>query len=211
MSDEFIQKLLLEHSEVQSVEWQSDDVILISRKRYSSFYAAILKQKLVEAEHVERFLSSPVSVVANFPKIGKWTGPAIDQCEANGKAWGQWGVLLRAINTEAPETAENPEIAFSRQALRQHNRVQAVTFAFDHLLLIHHQNGTTLRVALLYEYDLTGVDLRRAWDNLGEFDVLLKTNPNGSIMPDAYEVSEALGTKVFGIKDTLGYLARGKF
>ena len=211
MPDDFIQKLLLEHSEVKSLDWQSDNVVSITRKKYRPFQAAILKSRLVNAEDVEPFLSSPVLVVANFPKIGKWTGSAIEQCEANGKAWGQWGVLLRAINSESPETTENPEIAFSRRALRQHSRVLGVGFEYDHLLLVHHENGKTLRVALLYEYDLTGDDVRGAWDNLGDFDILLKTNPNGSMLSEAYEVAEALGAKVFGIRDTLEYLARGKF
>ncbi|WP_419906884.1 hypothetical protein [Hoeflea sp.] len=211
MPDDFIQSLLLEHTQVESLDWPSDNVVWITRKGHPPFQAAILKLHLVSAEHVEPFLNGPVSVVANFPKVGKWTGPAIDKCEANGKAWGQWKILLRAINSESPETTENPEIAFSRRALRQHSRVQGVSFEFDHLLLVHHENGKALRVALLYEYDLTGDDVRCARDNLGEFDVLLKTNPNGSILSEAHEVAEALGAKVFGIRDTLGYLTRGDF
>lgn len=211
MPDDFIQRLLLKHSEVTSLDWHSDNVVSITRKTHPPFQAAILKLRLVTAENVEPFLSGPVIVVANFPKVGKWTGSAIEQCEANGKAWGQWGVLLRAINSESPESTENPEIAFSRRALRQHSRVRGVSFEYDHLLLVHHDNGKTLRIALLYEYDLTGDDVRGAWDNLGPFDVLLKTNPNGSILSEAHDVAESLGAKVFEIRDTLGYLARGQF
>lgn len=66
-------------------------------------------------------------------------------------------------------------------------------------------------MAPLYEYSLIGDDVIGAWDNLGKFDVLLKTIPNGSIVLEAYEVAEVLGTKVFGIRDTLRYFARGKF
>lgn len=211
MPDEFIQKLLLKHTEVQALDWWSDNVVQISRKKYQPFYAAIIKEGLVELEHVQPFLDSAVAVVTNFPKAGKWTGRAIEQCEAHGKAWGQWSVLLRAINSEAPETTENPEISFSRRALRQHSRVQEVTFELDHLLLVHHKNGTTLRIALLYEYDLTADDVRRAWDDLNSFDVLLKTNPNGSILEEARAVAHELGAKVFGIRDTLSYLAKGTF
>jgi hypothetical protein len=211
MPDEFIQKLLLKHTEVQALNWWSDNVVQISRKKYQPFYAAIIKEGLVELEHVQPFLDSAVAVVTNFPKVGKWTGQAIEQCEAHGKAWGQWSVLLRAINSEAPETTENPEISFSRRALRQHSRVQEVTFELDHLLLVHHQNGTTLRIALLYEYDLTADDVRRAWDDLNSFDVLLKTNPNGSILEEARAVAHELGAKLFGIRDTLSYLAKGTF
>lgn len=64
---------------------------------------------------------------------------------------------------------------------------------------------------MLYQYDLCGDDVRMAWDDLGPFDLLLKTNPNGSILIDARQVGEALGIKVFGIKDMLAYLGKGKF
>ena len=211
MPNEFIQSLLLEHTEVQDLDWVSENIVQISRKKYAPFYAAIIKERLVELEHVQPYLDSDVAVVANFPKVGKWTGPAIEQCEAHWKAWGQWSVLLRAINSETPETTENPEISFSRRAIRQHSRVQGVTFELDHLLLVHHQNGTILRIALLYEYDLTADDVRRAWDDLNSFDVLLKTNPNGSILEEARVVAHELGAKVFEIGDTLSYLAKGTF
>ncbi|WP_189342287.1 hypothetical protein, partial [Mesorhizobium sp. M2A.F.Ca.ET.067.02.1.1] len=153
----------------------------------------------------------PVAVIVNFLKIGKWTGEAIALCEAHGKAWGQWGVLLRALGNEYPETTENPEISFNRRALSQHSRVKDVSFLLDHVLLVEHENGRTFRVAMLYQYDLCGDDVRMAWDDLGPFDLLLKTNPNGSILIDARQVGEALGIKVFGIKDMLAYLGKGKF
>ena len=211
MSDDYVRNMLLKSHDVTGAVWVEDRIIEISRKKYGSFQAAILKEKLVDTQHVEPFLARPVAVIANFPKIGKWTGGAIERCEAHGKAWGQWGVLLRALGNEAPETTENPEISFNRRALIQHTRVRAVRFLYDHLLLVEHQNGRELRIALLYEYDLSGDDVRSAWDRLGPFDILLKTNPNGSLLNDAHYAAEALGAKVLGFGDMLSYLARGKF
>jgi hypothetical protein len=211
MGNNFIRDQLIKSADVSAADWVADNIIEISRGRYPPFQAAVLKEKLVTARHVEPVINAPVSIVVNFPKIGMWRGDAIDLCEAHGKAWGQWGELLRALGNETPETTENPKIAFSRRALSQHSRVRSVHFALDHLLLVEHENGTTLRVALLYEYDLCGNDVRNAVDRLGSFDLILKTNPNGSILSDACEVADELGIKVFGIRDTLAYLARGKF
>ena len=211
MLDRFIHGLLEQHAQVTGIHWQSDDVVLLERKDFPPFQAAILRQRMVNANHIFPFIRKPISVVANFPKIGKWHAEAIDLCEAHKKAWGQWGVLMRAINTELPETTEDPKIAFSRRALRQHNRVLRVNFEFDHLLIVHHDSGHKLKVALLYQYDLTGNDVREAWDEFGCFDILLKTNPNGSILDDAYDVASALGTQVFGIRETLSYLGKGCF
>lgn len=211
MSDDFIKKIILEGHGVTDATWQSESIISISRKQYPPFQAAILREKLVTEKHIEPFLELPVAVIANFPKIGRWTGAAIELCEAYGKAWGQWSVLLRALGNETPETTVNPEISFNRRALSQHTRVEDVKFLFDHLLQVKHEKGNIFRIALLYEYDLCGDDVRRAWDNLGPFDLLLKTNPNGSILDDAEEVAESLAIKVFGMRDMLSYLAKGKF
>lgn len=211
MSSDFIKQLLLQSPDVSAANWVSDCVIELSRKEHPPFKAAVIKERLVETIHIEPLLDPSVSVIANFPKTGMWSGSAIDFCEAHHTAWGQWGVLLRALGNEHPETTVNPEIAFSRRALSQHSRVRTVSFVFDHLLSVEHQNGKTLRVALLYEYDLCGNDVRAAWDRFGSFDILLKTNPNGSILADARDVADALGAKVFGIRDTLSYLAKGKF
>lgn len=211
MPDHFIEGLLAEHSEVQGIDWITDNIVSIERRNQPPFKAAILKLPLVGPEDVEPYLTTDLSVIVNFPKIGKWTGSAIAACEEAGKAWGQWSLLLRAINAENPEATVNPQIAFSRRALRQHDRVLEVTFELDHLLLVRHENGTTLRVALVYEYDLTGNDVRTARDNLGQFDVLLKTNPNGSILAEAHDAATALCAKVFQIAELLRYLARGRF
>lgn len=211
MGDEFIRKIILEGQDVIDAMWISESIIEITRKQYPPFQAAILREKLVTEKHIEPFLHLPVAVIANFPKIGQWTGAAIERCEAHGKAWGQWSVLLRALGNETPETTSNPEISFNRRALSQHSRIEDVKFIFDHLLQVTHEKGNIFRVVLLYEYDLGGDDVRRAWDKLGPFDLLLKTNPNGSILVDAEDVARSLGIKVFEIRDMLSYFAKGKF
>ncbi len=211
MSDTFIKKIILEANGVSDAVWEADSIITISREKHSPFKAAILSEKLVTAEHVKPYLELSVAVIANFPKVGKWTGEAIELCQAHNKAWGQWSVLLRSLDNEFPETTVDPKIYFSHRALVQHTRVNSVRFLSDHLFLVEHENGKHLRIGLLYEYDLCGDDVRRARENLGPFDVLLKTDPNGQVLNDANQVAKSLGAKAFNIGDLFRYLARGKF
>ncbi len=211
MSDEFIRKVLLEKQDVVSAEWRENRVMEIERKERDRFLAAILSERVVLQEHVRPFVNSPVSVIVNFPRIGRWTGEAIAQCEAAGKAWGQWSVLLRALTSDSPETTVNPEINFSRTALAQHTRVESVRFASDRILIVEHELGNKFRVALMNQYDLCGNDVRQAWGENKPFDVVLRTNPNGSTLPDSYEVAESLGIRIFRLREFMGYLAKGAF
>src|SRR5690606_39970146 len=101
MGDGFIRRLIQDHSEVEDAVWQSDSIIEIKRKNHAPFNAAIIKEKLVEAKHIQPCLNSPAAIIVNFPKIGKWDGDAMLRCERHGKAWGRWGGLMRAISYEA--------------------------------------------------------------------------------------------------------------
>ena len=210
MNTELINKIFSESQDVQSFKWLSDNVIEVTRKEMGRFRAGILSKRVVTAEDVQSLLTQGVVVIVNFPKIGMWSGDAIDACEKRGIAWGRFGVLLRAFGMDDPQNSVDPEIAFSRRALSQHSRVESLSFIFDHLLRIRHESGKILRVALAYEYDLSGNDVRRARERLGQFDFLLKTNPNGSILKDAHSAAESIGAKVYAIGDLMRHLAKLK-
>ncbi|AZV21000.1 hypothetical protein [Mesorhizobium sp. M7A.F.Ce.TU.012.03.2.1] len=208
MNTVLINKIISESQDVQSFKWLSDNVIEISRKEISGFRAAILSKSVVTTEDVSPLLTQGVAVIVNFPKIGMWSGDAIDVCEKNDIAWGRFGVLLRAFGMDDPQNSVDPEINFSRRALSQHSKVADLGFILDHLLKIRHETGKVLRVALVYEYDLSGDDVRRARERLGKFDFILKTNPNGSILKDAHSAAESIGAKVYPIGDLMRHLAK---
>ncbi|NTE86114.1 hypothetical protein [Agrobacterium rubi] len=126
-----------------------------------------------------------------------WWADAIEFCEANAIAWGRYVMLLRASGADFLGESRNPQIQFPRRALLQHTRVKQVGFINDQLLTVRHDTGKVLRIALVYNYDLAPEDMRNARERLGEFDLILKNNPNGSILDGVTEAAESIGAEVY--------------
>lgn len=82
-------------------------------------------------------------------------------------------------------------------------------FLFDKLFSVTLDNGKIILIAVVQAYDLMAEHLRDAYEKVGRFDVALKNNPNGRITPDATDAANAMGVRVLGFGDLLGFLARG--
>lgn len=206
----FVSKALKASRDVSNHTWVTSEIVEIERAEKQAFRAAVIAKKMVFLDHVKPLAESGVEVIVNFPKVGMWRADAIEYCEANGIAWGRYGVLLRALDADFPGESRDPQIQFPRRALSQHTRVKQVEFINDQLLTVRHDTGKVIRIALVYDYDLAPEDIRNARERLGEFDLVLKNNPNGSILDGVAEAAESMGIDVFEIKDLLKYLGRLK-
>ncbi|MGO6926130.1 hypothetical protein ACCS55_15945 [Rhizobium ruizarguesonis] len=206
----FVSKALKSSRDVSNHAWVTSEIVEIERAEKQAFRAAVISKKMVFLDHVEPFAESGVEVIVNFPKVGMWRADAIEYCEASGIAWGRYGVLLRALDADFPGESRDPQIQFPRRALLQHTRVKQVGFINDQLLTVRHDTGKVIRIALVYDYDLAPEDIRNARERVGEFDLVLKNNPNGSILDGVAEAAESMGAAVFEIKDLLKYLGRLK-
>lgn len=207
---EFVSKALRASRDVSSHTWVTAEIVEIERSERQAFRAAVISKKMVFLDHVMPLAGSGVEVIVNFPKVGMWRADAIEFCEANGIAWGRYGVLLRALGEDFPAATRDPQIHFPRRALLQHTRVKHVGFINDQLLSVHHDTGKILRIALVYDYDLAPEDIRDARERLGEFDLVLKNNPNGSILDGVAQAAESMGAAVYEIADLLRHLGRLK-
>ena len=164
----------------------------------------------MKLDAITPLFDSGVSVVTNIPSSGLWLGEAIYACEYHSIAWGRFGVLQSAIaNLDDPSEHRDKQVYFAARGLQQHSRVVSFEFIFDKLFSVTLNNGKIFRIALIQAYDLTAEHLRDAHDKVGKFDVALKNNPNGRITPDARGAANAMGIKVFGYGDLLGFLAGG--
>ena len=129
--------------------------------------------------------------------------------QSEGIAFGGVRDLLSAISHDVEMSAHrNKTFAFVDDGLRRHSRVADLEWIDSKKVEVHLRNDVTITVALDDAYDITMSVARDAARTLGNFDVLLKTNPNGSITSSGAENVERLGFRTLRWGELFGYLAK---
>ena len=207
---DWITKQLAGHEEVVTVEPKGELFINIQRKTYAPFTSAILNKDRVNRSAIESVFDhgDQVQFVANVPQDGVWMGEAIEIARARNVGWGGFGDLMRAINSDSVEGFQKKEYSFAERGIRQHDRVECYKRIFDRVFLLFRKGLPELKVALVYEYELTAEHVRAARDKYGDFSVIVKTNPNGNITGSAQEVGKGLGVDILKWGEFLGRINR---
>jgi hypothetical protein len=150
-----------------------------------------------------------MSMMIAVPKGARWSGDAMSWLQFEGIAFGGVGDLLSAINyDEEISTHRNKTLAFVDDGLRRHSHVADLEWIDSKKVEIRLRNDETVIVALDNSYDITMSVARDAARILGEFDILLKTNPNGSITSNGAESVARLGFETMKWGELFGHLAK---
>jgi hypothetical protein len=205
-SGPWIAKRVLEHDKVASANLVEGNIIFIDRHDLSPCVVATMSEAVVTEDAVRRAIGDrdDIDFVVNIPKDGVLQGDALQVAKDSNFALGGVGDLLRALTMEDVSEYYHPTIGFIERGLRQHDRVADFTRVADLCYVIHRTQGRDLRAVFLYEYDLTADHIRVARDRYGRFDLVVKTNPNGSVTEAAIEVAKELGCRVFMWGEFLG-------
>ena len=201
---------LAKHTEIYSAVPHGDFFVAIERKKYEPFSCAILNERRVEEQTVEWMLSLGIETqfITNMPKKGVWTGPAISVVREYDLGWGGFGDLMSAINHEDVRGFQKKEFSFVERGLSQHDRVSHYERIFDRVFDVFRWDLRKIRVTLPYEYDVTAEHVRQAREVYGDFDVVVKTNPNGGVTENARGVGGELGVEILKWGQFLGRLNR---
>ena len=207
---DWVLERLREHDRIVSLRPIAEQLIEIERKKYESFNAAIIGEKIVHSEAIQNIVSTSVGLefIVNLPKQGIWTGDAIIAVEVYDIGWGGLGDLMSAINLEEVRGFQKKEYDFVERGLEQHDKVQRFHRMFDRVYEIVRCSHSPVVVALVNEYDLTAEHVRNAREKYGIFSIIVKTNPNGRITEIAHQVAKSLGIEIFGWGGFLGRLNR---
>lgn len=144
-----------------------------------------------------------------IPKAARWSGESMKWLENKGVAFGGFGDLLSALIYDEDMSAHrNKTFAFVDDGLRRHSKVADLVWIDSKSVQVHLINGTVITVVLEDAYDITMIVARKAGQTFGRFDVLLKTNPNGSITSSGAENVEKLGFKTLKWGELFGYIAK---
>src|SRR5690606_36426847 len=110
-----------------------------------------------------------------------WHGCAIDYLHRHHVGWGGLGEIFSALHTIDYGAIQKREYEFVEHGLLKHTRVARLERLYDRVFKVHRTGVLKpLVVALINSYELSADEVRNAVKNYGKFDLILKTNPNGS-------------------------------
>lgn len=194
-----------------------DNVVFVERAAKKHAYVGIIPTRrgettpivsLDEAKGVSAGKSGLAMMIA-IPRGARWSGAAMRWLQSEGIAFGGVGDLLSAIcYDEDISTHRNKTLAFVNDGLMRHSRVKSLEWIDSKKVEVRLKNDVTVTVGLEDAYDITMSVARDAASTLGTFDILLKTNPNGSITSSGAENVERLGFQTLKWGELFGYLAK---
>lgn len=196
---------------------ESENVILVERSDKTDAYVGIVPTRpnertvivSLEAAETVRAERRDMAMMITIPRGARWTGAAMSWLQSEGMAFGGVRDVLSAIiYDDEISTHRNSTFAFVDDGLRRHSRVKDLEWIDSKKLQVRLRNDAVITVALEDAYDVTMSVARDAARMFGDFDVLLKTNPNGSITASGAENVQRLGFQALKWGELFGYLAK---
>jgi len=197
--------------EIESVIPVDDWLIEIKSKKGKTIVVGILEESVITSSNIYKIYRNeskkPNILVARFKCI--WHGSAINYARKNDMGWGGVGDITSAFDVDYYADIQKGEYAFVEKNLLRHSKVSQLERLYDRVFKIHRINRLSpITVTLINSYELSGDDVRHARDTYGEFDAILKTNPNGNPTGQAYSAAEEIGVEIFKWGELLGRLNR---
>jgi hypothetical protein len=211
----WIAEKLTQPSGKQKARPIDDDIIFLERVDMPDEFVGVVPiekgtHAYVTSDIVEPLVerNNKLAFVVSIPKVARWSGRTMAWLGSRNIAFGGVGDLYSASANENMRAHRNKERAFVEDGLRLHTQVRSVDWDEDRLIRVQLKSGLAVSVALCNEYDITMAVARDFAQTYGKFDVLLKTNPNGSITSNGRQEIEALGFKTLKWGELLGELAK---
>ncbi|SIN80251.1 hypothetical protein SAMN05421769_0106 [Chryseobacterium scophthalmum] len=190
---------------INSIE---QNLILVERKKGIDFTAFTLSMEKIELSALQeicnRFLT--INFIVNIKKQHNIPWNAIEFLHNRNISFGTLGDFMRFCNNEDNEILLDKEFYFVSRALRQHTAVKSFKRLDNRRIEIERFGLPSIIAIMINEYDVTGESIRFARDLYGDFKVVIKTNPNGSITTQAHNINTQLDIECCTWGEFLGKL-----
>jgi hypothetical protein len=211
LTDWVVEKLVEYKDRLSILDRTPDDLLVVRAKDGYSFSVAILGvQNVVSVSHVRPLftVAGKPQLVVNVPSKTPWSGAAIDFVHSVPAAFGRMGDIARAAETRAAELFRDKNMAFFINALEQHRNVSRVSYVYDSVLQVDRIIGASVTVAVIDTYNMSAEDVRNARNNVGHFDVVVKSTSYGSITEQAVAAAESMGAHAVKFAGLMKLLVR---
>jgi hypothetical protein len=209
-SGKWIAEKIQSHEKVTGVSVLSHNVIQVKREDGDELKIATMSSNRVDAQAIETLLKSTgdVDFVVNIPKDAYVVGDTFALADERNFGFGGVGDLFAALNSESVRTYLSSEFSFVLRSIRQHSKVVNVVRLDNRRLLIERKGLKPLSVLILNDYELTADHVRVGIERYGEFQAIVRSNPNSRVTMAASTAADESGVRIFDWGEFLGQLNR---
>ncbi len=199
-SAKWVADKIAKHDNVRSVEVVSSNEIKIATMSADRVDEETVAALLMEKENID--------FVVNIPKAAYVVGNTFALAEERNFGFGGLGDLFGALRSESPRTYVNKEFEFVLRSLRQHTFVSQVTRLDDRRLLVQRKGLEPVTVLVLNDYELTAEHVRNGIERYGQFQAIVRSNPNSRVTNAAATAADEAGIQIFSWSELFGQLKR---
>src|SRR6266404_1296691 len=209
-SGKWVAEKIRSHDKVTGVTVLSSNVIRVSRESGDDLKIATMSSSRVNAETIEALLkgTGEIDFVVNIPKDAYVIGDTFALAEEKKFGFGGLGDLFAALNSKSVRTYLNGEFTFALRSVRQHSKVVNVARLDNRRLLVERKGLQPVIVLILNDYELTADHVRVGIERYGEFQAIVRSNPNGRVTMAATTSAADSGVRIFDWSEFLSELNR---
>lgn len=208
-SDKFLKDKLKNFDSAQEINSIEQNLVKVKRKKGPDFVAFIMSLIEIEYSIIKEICEKhpQINFIVNIKKQYNLSGESILYLSNKKISLGGLGDFMRFCNQDSNHTIEDKDFTFVSRGLRQHIHVSNIERIDNRRLKITRLGGLSEVIAIMInEYDITSESVRSAKDLYGDFQVVIKTNPNGEITAEAIEVAKVIGIDICKWGNFLGKL-----
>ncbi|WP_332452494.1 hypothetical protein [Chryseobacterium aquaticum] len=193
-SKNFLIEKLKDFNSAKKIISIDQNLIEIERKKGINFHSFILSLEIVEHEKIEEICEkySDLNFIVNIKKQYNISAKTTKFLNDKNISFGSLRDFMRYCNERDNNILIDKEFSFVSRGLRQHDKVKNFERLDNRRIKVTRIGLPTIVVIMINDYDITAESIRFAVDLYGDFHVVVKTNPNGSITDQAIVVGDKL-------------------
>ena len=204
---EWIIEKLESNEEVNSTIVKPETVLTIERTNGSELSVTTTSIDTFNLDNIKSVIKAQkADFILHTSKEPFVKGSVFEYLEERKIVLGGFGDLMRVVNQGYNFPYLPPDVRFIVRGLKQHTKVSSVRRLDNKRYKIERYGLETVTIIALNDYDLGIEAIRSAVDEFGQFDAVLKSNPNGRITSSAVELADSREIKVFKWGELLGKL-----
>lgn len=182
----------------------------VTRRDLPELFIDTISVERVDAAVLQPFVAqTPApSFVVNVSRESYTVGSALSLAAQCRFGIGGMGELIRALGVADVRDIISKDIEFLLRGLNQHSAVRSVERLDDRRFRIRRCAHPEMVVVCLPAYEMLADHVRTARDRYGNFDVVVASNPNGSVAASADQAAESMGLEIYKWGPFLGRLNR---